>query len=77
MLFEQCSHDDRKPLGTFFGCSREMRNFNLLEALQRLLNLAMEKVCAVCIVTKSIIQLLVDTIMSAVVEVTQKKREVI
>lgn len=76
LSFEQRRHDDPRTLGTlFFACSREMRDLNLLEALQRLTSLAMEKVRSVGIVTEDLVLLLVDTIMSVAVDTIQKSRK--
>ncbi|MBM9513980.1 hypothetical protein [Desulfogranum marinum] len=52
-----------------------MRDLNLIEALQRLTSIAMEKVRAAGIVTKDVVLMLVDTIMSVAVDTIQKSRK--
>ncbi len=52
-----------------------MRDLNLVEAVQRLTNLTMEKVRAGGIVTEDVVLLLVDTIMSIAVDMIQKSRK--
>ncbi len=77
LAFEQRCHDDHRTLGRlFFACSNELRDLSLLEALQRLLSLAMDKVRSAGIVTEDIVLALVDTIMSAAVDMIQKNRSV-
>jgi len=66
LSYEQRCHDDPKQVGTLFSvCCGEMRGLNLVEALERLLSFAMEKVRAASIVTENVVLLLVDTIVSA------------
>ncbi|WP_319548646.1 transposase [Desulfogranum marinum] len=75
LSFEQRCHDDPRTLGTlFYACSSEMRDLNLIEALQRLTSIAMEKVRAAGIVTEDVVLMLVDTIMSVAVDTIQKSR---
>jgi len=45
LAFEQRCHDDQKTIGgLFFTCSEEIKDLSLIEALQRLLALALDKV---------------------------------
>lgn len=75
LAFEQRCHDDPRTLGRlFFACSNELRDLNLLEALQRLLSLAMDKVRSAGIIAEDVVLALVDTIMSAAVDMIQKSR---
>lgn len=47
LAFEQRCHDDPRTIGgLFFACSEEIKDLSLLESLQRLLSLALERVRA-------------------------------
>jgi len=66
LSYEQRCHDDPRTLGTpFFTCCGEMRDLNLREALERLLNFPIEKVRMASIAAEDVVLLLVGTIMSA------------
>jgi len=72
LSFEQRGHDDLQTLGTlFFACSDEMKDLSMVEALQRLLSLAMAKIRSVGIVAEDVILALVDTVMSVAIDMLQ------
>jgi len=75
LAFEQRGHDDPRTLGTlFFACSDEMKDLSMVEALQRLLSLAMEKIRSVGIVAENVILALVDTVMGVAVDMLQSSQ---
>jgi hypothetical protein len=72
LVFEQRCHDDPRTLGTlFFACGDEMKNMSLVEALQRLLSLVMEKIRSAGVVAEDKRLALVDTIMSVAIDWVQ------
>jgi hypothetical protein len=72
LSFEQRSHDDPRTLGSlFFACSDEMKDLTLLEAMQRILSLAMEKIRSLGIVAEDVALALVDSIMCVAIEMLQ------
>ena len=72
LAFEQRCHDDPRTLGTlFFACSEERRDLSLVEAMQRLLSLALNKVRAVGIIAEDAVLALVDAVMSVAVDMLQ------
>ena len=72
LVFEQRCHDDPRTLGTlFFACSDEMQDLSLVEAMQRILSLAMEKIRSAGIVAEDVMLTLVDTIMSTAIDLLQ------
>ena len=72
LTFEQRCHDDPRTLGTlFFACSDEMQDLSLVEAFQRLLSLAMEKIRSAGIVTEDVALALVDSVMSIAIDMLQ------
>jgi hypothetical protein len=72
LAFEQRCHDDPRTLCTlFFACSEEMKDLSLVEALQRLLSLAMEKIKSIGIVTEDVALALVDSVMSIAIDMLQ------
>ena len=72
LAFEQRCHDDPRTLGTlFFACSEERRDLSLIEAMQRLLSLALNKVRAAGIIAEDAVLALVDAVMSVAVDMLQ------
>ena len=72
LAFEQRCHDDPRTLGSlFFACSDEMKDLSLVEALQRILSLAMEKVRSAGVVTEDVALALVDSIMNIAIDMLQ------
>lgn len=72
LAFEQRCHDDPRTLGTlFFACSDEMKDLSLVEALKRILSLAMGKIRSVSIVTEDVALALVDSIMNIAIDMLQ------
>ena len=72
LAFEQRCHDDPRTLGTlFFACSDEMQDLSLIEALQRLLSLAMEKIRSAGVVIEDVALALVDSVMSIAIDMLQ------
>jgi len=72
LTFEQRRHDDPRTLGTlFFACSDEMQDLSLVEAFQRLLSLAMEKIRSAGIVAEDVALALVDSVMSIAIDMLQ------
>lgn len=72
LAFEQRCHDDPRTLGSlFFACSDEMQDLSLVEALQRILSLALEKIRSAGIVTEDVALALVDSIMNIAIDMLQ------
>lgn len=72
LAFEQRCHDDPRTLGTlFFACSEERLDLSLVEAMQRLMGLALNKVRAAGIIAEDAVLALVDAIMSVAVDMLQ------
>jgi hypothetical protein len=72
LVFEQRCHDDPRTLGTlFFACSDEMKDLSLVEALQRLLSLAMEKIRSAGVVAEDVALALVDMVMCTAIDMLQ------
>ena len=75
LAFEQRCHDDPRTLGTlFFACSEERRDLSLVEAMQRLLGLALNKIRAAGIIAEDAVLALVDAVMSVAVDMLQTGR---
>lgn len=73
---EQRCHSDQKTIGSlFFACSEEVRDLSLIEALQRLLALALEKVRSAGEFAEHIVTTLIDSIMGAAVEFIELMRQ--
>ena len=72
LAFEQRCHDDPRTLGSlFFACSDEMKDLSLVEALQRILSLAMQNIRSAGIVTEDVALALVDSIMNIAIDMLQ------
>jgi hypothetical protein len=72
LAFEQRCHDDPRTLGSlFYACSEERQDLGLVEAMQRLLSLALDKVRAVGIIAEDAVLAIVDAVMGFAVDVLQ------
>lgn len=75
LSIEQRCHSDQKTIGSlFFACSDEVRDLSLIEALQRLLALALEKVRVTSVLTEDVVNTLINSIMGAAVEIIQSMK---
>ena len=75
LAIEQRCHDDPRTIGSlFFACSEEIKDLSLLDALQRLLALALDKVRAAGEFAEDVIVAMIDAIMGAAVEFIQMSR---
>jgi hypothetical protein len=75
LAFEQRCHDDPKTIGgLFFACCEDIKDLSLLEAMQRLLALAMEKVRSSSEFAENVVIAMLDAIMGAAVEFIQTSR---
>ena len=78
LTYEQRCHDDPRTLGNlFFACSDELQDLSLLEALERLLSLALEKVRSAGIAAESVIFAIVNSVMSTAIDILKKKSAII
>jgi len=72
---EQRRHDDPRTLGSLFlACSEEIKDLSLIDALQRLLSLAFDKIRSSGEFAEDVIIAMVDAIMSAAVDFIQTIR---
>lgn len=72
LSFEQRCHDDPRTLGSLFlACSDEIKDLSLIEALQRLLALALDKVRSSGEFAESVIMAMVDAIMESAIDFIQ------
>ena len=75
LAIEQRCHDDPKTIGgLFFACSEEIKDLSLIEALQRLLALALDKVRSSGEFAESVIVAMIDAIMGAAIEFIKTSR---
>lgn len=69
LAFEQRCHDDPRTLGSMFrACTEEIKDLSLIEALQRLLALALDKVRSAGEFAEDAIMAMVDAIMGAAID---------
>lgn len=72
LALEQRCHDDPRTIGSlFFACSDEMTDISLVEAMQRIVSLAMDKIRSAAIVTEGVALAIVDSIMSIAIDMLQ------
>jgi len=72
LAFEQRCHDDPRTLGSlFYACSEEQQDLSLVEAMQRLLSLALDKVRAAGIIAEDAVLAIVDAVMGFAVDMLQ------
>lgn len=69
------THNSPRTLGSlFFACSEERRDLSLIEAMQRLFSLALNKVRAVGSIAENAGLALVDAVMGVVVDMLQTEK---
>jgi len=69
LTFEQRCHDDPRTIGDlFFACSDEIDDLSLVEALQRLPALVMDKIRSSESYAESTILDIIDTVMGAAID---------
>ena len=69
LAFEQRLHDDPRTLGTLFhACADEIKDLSILDALQRIMKLALDKVRAAGEFTEDIILKILDAVMSVAID---------
>jgi hypothetical protein len=72
LAFEQRCHDDPRTLGSlFYACSEEQQDLSLVEAMHRLLSLALDKVRAAGIIAEDAVLAIVDAVMGFAVDMLQ------
>jgi len=72
LAFEQRCHDDPRTLGSlFYACSEEQQDLSLVDAMQRLLSLALDKVRAAGVIAESAVLTIVDAVMGFAVDMLQ------
>ena len=75
LAVEQRCHDDQRTIGgLFLACSEEIKDLSLIEALQRLLALALDRVRSSGEFTEHVVIAMIDAIMGAAVEFVQTSR---
>jgi len=74
---EQRCHNDPRTLGSlFYACSDELQDLSLIEALNRILSLAIDKVRATGIVTESVVHTILETVMAAALDLPEKSQKI-
>jgi len=71
LAFEQCCHDSPHPWLALLPCSEEQQDLSLVEAMQRLLNLALDKVRAAGILAEDTVLAIVYAVMGFAVDMLQ------
>jgi hypothetical protein len=75
LALEQRCHDDQKTIGgLFFACSKEIKDLSLMEALQRLLTLVLDKVRSSGEFAEDVVIAMIEAVMGAAVEFIQSKK---
>ena len=75
LAIEQRCHDDQRTIGgLFFACGEEIKDLSLIEALQRLLALALDKVRSSGIFAEDVVFAMIDAIMGAAIEFIQSSK---
>jgi len=70
LAFEQRLHDDPRTLGSlFYACSDEMKDLAVLEALQRILRLVLDKVRKSGKLAEDVLMNILNTVMSVAIDI--------
>lgn len=74
LSYEQRLHDDPRTFGElFYACCDEIKDLSLLDALQRILTLAIHKLRKTSELSEQIVQEMLDALMDAVKELFNLK----
>jgi len=77
LAYEQRCHDDPRTLGSlFYACSDELQDLSLIEALNRILSLAIDKVRATGIATEGVVHTILETVMAAALDLLKKSQKI-
>ena len=77
LAVEQRCHVDPKTIGSlFFACSEEIKDLSLIDALQRLLALALDRVRSSGEFAENVIIAMIDVIMGAAIDFIQTSRRI-
>ena len=77
LAYEQRCHDDPRTLGTlFYACSDELQDLSLIEALNRILSLAIDKVRATGIATEAVVHAILETVMGVALDLLKKSQKI-
>ncbi len=77
LAVEQRCHVDPKTIGSlFFACSDEIKDLSLIDALQRLLALALDRVRSSGEFAEKIIVAMIDVIMGVAIDFIQTSRRI-
>nr|WP_320013100.1 transposase [uncultured Desulfobulbus sp.] len=72
LAFEQRCHDDPRTLGSlFYAFSEEQQDLSFIEAMHRLLSLALDKVRATGAITETAVLAIIDTVMGFAIDMLQ------
>lgn len=75
LSYEQRLHDDPRTFGELFhACCDEIKDLSLLEALQRIITLAIHKLRNINELSEQLVQNMLDALMGAVVELFNLKK---
>ena len=72
LAFEQRCHDDPRTFGSlFYACCEEQQDLSLVEAMRRLLSLALDEVRVTGVIAESAVLAIVDAVMGFAVDMLQ------
>ena len=75
LAYEQRHRDDPRTLGTlFYACSEELQDLSLIEALQRIITLAVDKIRTVGIATDDVIHAILNTVMATAIDILKNSQ---
>jgi hypothetical protein len=75
LSFEQRLHDDPRTFGElFYACCDEIKDLSLLEALQRIIALAIYKLRNINELSNQLVQNMLDALMGSVIELFNLKK---
>jgi len=76
LAYEQrCNDDPRTIGGLFFACCDELQDLSLIEALKRLLSLAIEKVRSAGMVAEEVMLALVNSVMETAIDILKNSQK--
>ena len=75
MVYEQRHSEDPRTLGSlFYACIEELQDLSLIEALQRIISLAIDKIRAAGIASEEIINAILEAVMSSSIDMLKNSQ---
>ncbi len=75
LVYEQRHNEDLRTLGSlFYACMQELQDLRLIEALQRIIRLAVDKIPIACIGSEEVTNAIMESVMSIAIGILKNSQ---